>query len=93
MACDVKVKLNVYKFHLTTYNAIRSSIYFFPKRRPNEHYAASIQPNLFWFLEKYHCFFRVLLVFKSANVLKNMSEVENVRNGHIYIQLMKQHVT
>ena len=58
--------------------------------------AATIQPNPFWFWEKYHCFFTVfceLLVFLSAKVLKSDSVKENVRNGHIYIQLMKQHMT
>ena len=58
--------------------------------------AAPIQPNPFWFLEKYHCFFmffRQLQVFESAKVLKSRSIEENVRNGHIYIQLMKQYMT
>ena len=38
--------------------------------------AAPIQPNPFWFWEKYHCFFmffRELLVFKSLKVLKSRS--------------------
>ena len=59
--------------------------------------AVPIQPNSFWFWEKYHCFlmffFRELLVFKSLKVLKSRSAEENVRNDHIYIQLMKQHMT
>ena len=56
--------------------------------------AAPIQPNPFWFWEKYHCFFtffRQLQVFESAKVLKSRSIEENVRNGHIYVQLMKQY--
>ena len=58
--------------------------------------AAPIQPNPFWFWEKYHCFlcvFRELLVFQSLKVLKSRSVEKNVRNDHIYIQLMKQHMT
>ena len=60
--------------------------------------AATIQPNPFWFWEKYHCFFmffsRKLLVIKpAAKVLKSRLVKENVRNGHIYVQLMKQHMT
>ena len=58
--------------------------------------AAPIQPNSFWFWEKYHCFlyvFRELLAFQSLKVLKSRSVDKNVRNDHIYIQLMKQHMT
>ena len=56
--------------------------------------AASIQPNPFWFWEKYHCFFMCfppLLVSKSAKVLKSGCVKVIVRNGHvnIVIQLMK----
>ena len=61
--------------------------------------AAPIQPNPFWFWEKYHCFFMIfprileLLVFSPLKVLKSRSAEENVRNDHIYIQFMKQHMT
>ena len=58
--------------------------------------AAPIKPNPFWFWEKYQsfsCIFRELLVFFPVNVLKSKSVKETVRNAHIYIQLMKQHMT
>ena len=42
----------------------------------------------------FSCFFRKLLVTKpAAKVLKSRLLKENVRNGHIYVQLMKQHMT
>ena len=41
----------------------------------------------------FSCFFRELLVFWSLKFLKSRSAEEIVRNDHIYIQLMKQHMT
>ena len=38
-------------------------------------------------------FSRKLLVIYFAKVLKNRCVMENIRNDHIYIQLMKQHMT
>ena len=59
--------------------------------------AATKQPNPFWFWEKYHCFSRF---FRSAcystcegpKEVKSMCMKEDVLYGHIYIQLMKQHM-
>ena len=59
--------------------------------------AAPIQPNPFWFWEKYHCFFIhvfcELLVSQSVKVLKSRYVKVNSRHGRIYIQLMKQRMT
>ena len=50
--------------------------------------AASIQPNPFWFWEKYHPFFRTLV----KDGFGDTSVQRNVRKGHINIQLIKQHM-
>ena len=59
--------------------------------------AAPIQPNPFWFWEKYQCFFIhvfcELHVSKSVKVLKSRHVKVNRRNDRIYIQLMKQSMT
>ena len=59
--------------------------------------AAPIQPNPFWFWEKYHCFFMhvfcELLVTQSVKVLKSRYAKVNRRDDRIYIPLMKQRMT
>ena len=59
--------------------------------------AAPIQPNPFWFWEKYHCFFMhvfcELLVTQSVKILKSRYVKVNRRDDRIYIQLMKQRMT
>ena len=64
--------------------------------------AASKQPNLFWFWEKYHDFFHIIrtfykftlkvFIFWLWKVLESKTILQIVRNGHIYIQLIKQHM-
>ena len=52
--------------------------------------AAPIQPNPFWFWEKYHCFFMCLPRIACISVSEGSKKQvcgENVRNNHIYMNV------
>ena len=58
--------------------------------------AATKQPNLFGFgknITVFSWFSCELLVIQLSKFLKSRCVMENVRNGHIYKQLVKQHMT